>query len=673
MEDFNANTQPKGFFTDGWEFHDQVATTASGDGMGALFGGGGSTSFLMTPPLTVESTDEVLLFSAKSGSSDDGMAGIGGLFGGGSSSIVVEKSVHGSGKWEKVKEFTEPLDSDYRTLWVGYVEPGEYRFRIIASDSIVIDSIAGFHLDENAPDIYVLRNNTAATGVNFGMPQANSTETFAVVNTGTGSLQGTVASTNEKDFALNAKTFAVEASDTTFVDVTYVFDQESLGIHQGAVTFAPSTAVLAPLSYPLTAYSTYADAWTEDFEPAFLPEDETRPIPLPDGWTTTGWEVSMPSSGGGLMDMLGGLMGGGGESDPKTYMANTSSDAYELVTPRLQAKKGDVLRFYAELGGDGGLMDMLSMFMGGATGGSGQLNVYYNRDNDDNWTYYDTFTQNGYAYFVAPYSGVYQLRFTSPGASLDNFYGLHPYANTTAEEVALNDGEPYTNDIETACNKITYTRNFTNTKWQALYLPFELSYEDWSADFEVARLNDVHQWDDDDDGTIDRTELEVVKMKSGTTEANMPYLIRANEAGEKTLTVTNATLHRAEETSIDCSSVGTLFTFIGTYTGIDGSTMLTKGYYAMGDGALVQAESSESNLSSYRWYLSVTDRYGTPKNIGEVKVAVFGFDDDYTDGVEEIENRMEENENAIYDISGRRVVNPHCGVYIKNGKKYLIK
>lgn len=101
--------------------------------------------------------------------------------------------------------------------------------------------------------------------------------------------------------------------------------------------------------------------------------------------------------------------------------------------------------------------------------------------------------------------------------------------------------------------------------------------------------------------------------------------------------------------------------------------MLTKGYYAMGDGALVQAESSESNLSSYRWYLSVTDRYGTPKNIGEVKVAVFGFDDDYTDGVEEIENRMEENENAIYDISGRRVVNPHCGVYIKNGKKYLIK
>ena len=517
----------------------------------------------------------------------------------------------------------------------------------------------------------MLRNNTAATGFNYGMPQANSTETFAVVNTGTGSLKGAVATTNKKDFALDTNEFAIEASDTAFIGVTYLFDAESLGIHQGVVTFAPTTEVLAPLSYPLTAYSTYADAWTEDFEPEFLPEDETRPIPLPDGWTTTGWEVSMPSSGGGLMDMLGGLMGGSGDAAPKTYMANTSSDAYELVTPRLLAKKGDVLRFYAELGG-GGLMDMLGMFMGGA-GGSGQLNVYYSRDNDENWTYYDTFTQNGYAYFVAPYSGVYQLRFTSTGGSLDNFYGLHPYEKTTAGEVALNDGEPYANDIETTCDKITYTRNFTNTKWQALYLPFELTYADWSADFEVARLNDVHQWDDDDDGTIDRTELEVVKIKSGSTEANMPYLIHAKAAGEKTLTVTNATLYRAEETSIDCSSVGTLFTFTGTYAGIGGATMFTEGYYAMGDGALVQAESSASSLSPYRWFLSVTDRFGNPKNVGTVRIVTLGFDDDAT-GIDDMGNADNEAaRNAIYDLSGRRIDSPRRGLYVKNGKKYLVK
>ena len=102
--------------------------------------------------------------------------------------------------------------------------------------------------------------------------------------------------------------------------------------------------------------------------------------------------------------------------------------------------KGDVLRFEAKLGSGGGLMDMLAMFMGGG-GASGQLNVYYSLDNDDSWTYYDTFLQNGFVYFVAPYSGVYQLRFTSPGASVDNFYGLRK----PIEEIGLYDGMDDTN------------------------------------------------------------------------------------------------------------------------------------------------------------------------------------------------------------------------------------
>ena len=248
MEDFNTNAQPKGFFTEGWVFRDQVATTGESDGMGAMFGGG-TTSFLMTPPLKVESTDEVLLFSAKSGSSDDGMAGMGAMFGGGSSSVIVEKSVYGSNKWEKIREFTEPLDSTYKVLWISYIEPGEYRFRIIASDSIVVDSIAGFHLNNNAPDIYVLQNNTAVRAINYGMLQANSTQSLAVVNTGTGTLQVGVATTDEKVFGLSSKELAIEASDTIPVDITYLFDPQSLGIHQGAVTFTPTMPVLIPVLF----------------------------------------------------------------------------------------------------------------------------------------------------------------------------------------------------------------------------------------------------------------------------------------------------------------------------------------------------------------------------------------------------------------------------------------
>lgn len=432
VEDFNSNVQPKGFFTEGWEFHDNVATTKSnsGEGIGALLGGSGTPTFLMTPPLNVESVDEALIFSVKGGKTS---GGIGSLLGGGSSSsVVIEKSVYGSSKWEKVREFTEPLDSTYKALWVSYIEPGEYRFRIVTSDSIVVDSIAGFHLDNNAPDIYILHNNTAAGDINYGMPQENKTETFAIVNTGMGTLQVNVETTDESVFALSGKSFAIEANDTAFVDVTYVFDEQNLGIHQGAVKFTPTAEALSPLKYSLTAYSTYADAWTEDFEPEFIVDDETLPREFPAGWETTGWEVRLPDDGD-LMSMLSGLLGGGNAA-PKSWAATTKSESYELVTPRLQAKKGDVLRFQVELSGD------ISAMLGG--GASGQLNVYYNIDTNKEWIFYDSYVQNGYAHFVAPYTGVYQLRFTSKGASVDNFIGFHK----PIDEVTLSDNNDESNN-----------------------------------------------------------------------------------------------------------------------------------------------------------------------------------------------------------------------------------
>ena len=237
--------------------------------------------------------------------------------------------------------------------------------------------------------------------------------------------------------------------------------------------------------------------------------------------------------------------------------------------------------------------------------------------------------------------------------------------------VNLIDGINYITDTNESIDYLTYTRTFNNTKWQALYVPFEMTYADWQTDFEVARLNDVHQWDDDDNGTIDRTSLEVVKLKSGQTKPNTPYLIRAKSVGEKAITLTNTTLYAAKENSIDCSSVGTLFTFTGTYSGISGTDMVTNGYYAMGGGSLHQAASAANALSPYRWYMTVTDRNGNPKAIGEVKVMVFGDD---TDGISPTENTEKTENTEVYDLSGRRMVMPtKKGLYIKNGKKVIIR
>lgn len=237
------------------------------------------------------------------------------------------------------------------------------------------------------------------------------------------------------------------------------------------------------------------------------------------------------------------------------------------------------------------------------------------------------------------------------------------------------DGEDFSNTKQKHCNTITYTRTFTNTSWNALYVPFAMSYEDWSADFEIARLNDVHQFDDDEDGEIDRTVLESVKLKAGSSiEPNTPYMIKAKEAGEKTITLTDATLYAAEENSFDVTSWFTRFTFTGTYSTV--TDMATKGHYAVANGGLMKASSDAVTLGAFRWYLDVTDRNGNPAPLKAKKVFL-SFDDGETTAIDVVEANTTVNDNAVYSISGVNVGNNkaslHKGLYISNGKKYLIK
>ena len=83
--------------------------------------------------------------------------------------------------------------------------------------------------------------------------------------------------------------------------------------------------------------------------------------------------------------------------------------------------------------------------------------------------------------------------------------------------IILADDEAYTRESDAEGVAAFYTRNFTNVNWQALYLPFSLKYEDWKDDFDMAYINVIIQRDNDDDGEIDKTELEIIKMFVSST------------------------------------------------------------------------------------------------------------------------------------------------------------
>jgi len=177
--------------------------------------------------------------------------------------------------------------------------------------------------------------------------------------------------------------------------------------------------------------------------------------------------------------------------------------------------------------------------------------------------------------------------------------------------VILDTEENFLIDEEMECEMVTYTRHFNDTQWQALYVPFEIPVtEEFLAGFEVADLNNVHQYDRDNDGVTDETVIEAFKLTSGTLEANYPYLIRAKEAGEKSITVTDAALYATEENSIDCSSVRDKFTFTGTYSSLSSAELPQgEGYYTLIEGEWKPVTEAVS-LGAFRFYLKVDSRSG---------------------------------------------------------------
>lgn len=242
----------------------------------------------------------------------------------------------------------------------------------------------------------------------------------------------------------------------------------------------------------------------------------------------------------------------------------------------------------------------------------------------------------------------------------------------------LMDGKTYDNAADRDGANVYYTRTFNNTKWQPWYVPFDLNYDDISADFAVASLNDMHQWDDNNDGVVDRSALEVIYLQAGDViKANTPYVIRANNTGKYQFIVENATLCQAIETSLECSSITTIYTFHGTYTPLPGAELAAQNCYWMGGGELIVPNNTD--LKANRWYLKVTPKDGSTLSYAPKRILIDDGSEDIT-GVDEVldSDNATEWPVDVYNLSGRLVKKNAYdlndlpkGVYLVRGKKVM--
>ena len=227
---------------------------------------------------------------------------------------------------------------------------------------------------------------------------------------------------------------------------------------------------------------------------------------------------------------------------------------------------------------------------------------------------------------------------------------------------------------------ITYSRTFTNTNWQPLYVPFAISYDEWKGNFDVAAINNFHEYTNENGETV-KTELEVRLVKDHTLKPNHPYLIRAKSADEyhtKEIILSTRKLCKSDENSIVCSSVERKYTFTGTYKEMTG--LNTNKFIFMSGGKLCMAEDDNVALSPQRWYLSVESLGSQFGDIDYVGAKLRQFDikllDGDATGIDEItvtRTPLQNSGEAIYNLNGMRVNDNYKGIVVKNGNKFLVK
>lgn len=196
---------------------------------------------------------------------------------------------------------------------------------------------------------------------------------------------------------------------------------------------------------------------------------------------------------------------------------------------------------------------------------------------------------------------------------------------------------PPTDKTYKAVNSILY-RNIDADAFATICCPFQITGGADGTFYQPESLTD---------GTLN---FETISTKEG----GKAYLYKASSA------VT--TLTGPQDALLATSPVanGMGVEMVGTYTNI--ATVPTDDYVLSGTD-LYKVNSAVS-LKPFRAYFTI------PGNAG-ARIAL-NFDDETT-GINEVRGKMEDVRGVYYDMQGRRVVQPTKGLYIKDGKKVMIK
>lgn len=219
-----------------------------------------------------------------------------------------------------------------------------------------------------------------------------------------------------------------------------------------------------------------------------------------------------------------------------------------------------------------------------------------------------------------------------------------------AEEITLNETEEYTAVTEDIYANVTMNRKVV-AGINAVAVPFDLTTEQVKAVF--GENAQVYTFEDVPDG--ENSQINFNTKEENTIEANVPVLVGgATESPQQTI---NGVILKAGEAKV----TGTNFDFVGNYAG---TVKVAANDYFVSGGKLYKSEGN-TNLKSFRAFIQ-----NKANTNGNVKLCIDGV----ATSIEAIENgQLTIDNEAIYNLAGQRVSKATKGIFIKNGKKVVVK
>ena len=224
----------------------------------------------------------------------------------------------------------------------------------------------------------------------------------------------------------------------------------------------------------------------------------------------------------------------------------------------------------------------------------------------------------------------------------------------------------------------TLTKNYNNTGWYSFFVPFDFTLTDEMLNhFEFATLYAIALENGNGSSVISY----IKKKADDKIKAFFPCLIKAKATGEQELNVGEVDYKSIKGvTPKDCSSITELYTF---YPVMENTYFAAKkGYYLNSkQNSFVYNTHPEAYIQPLRYYMTIQDRatmsYIEPANGGASKAKICVIGENEPTGITDLVDETANASGKVYNLQGVVVGNTTeglpKGVYIKNGRKIIVK